>query len=104
MKPIAFFGDSLKQLRSFDRDAVQDVGYQLYLVQCGERPDDVKSMPSIGPGVEEIRIWDQASTYRVVYTARFKDAVYVLHAFQKKTQRRRAPTSNWPGAVTGKSR
>jgi len=43
-------------------------------------------MPSIGRGVEEIRIWDQASTYRVVYTALFKDAVYVLHAFQKKTQ------------------
>lgn len=86
MKPITFLGDSLKQLRSFGRDALQDVGYQLYLVQCGQRPDDVKPMSSIGPGVEEIRIWNQAGTYRVVYTARFKEAVYVLHAFQKKTQ------------------
>lgn len=43
-------------------------------------------MPSIGKGVEEIRVWDDSGTYRVVYTARLADAVYVLHAFQKKTQ------------------
>ncbi|HAU0837470.1 TPA: type II toxin-antitoxin system RelE/ParE family toxin [Legionella pneumophila] len=43
-------------------------------------------MPSIGKGVEEIRIWDESGTYRVIYTARLADAVYVLHAFQKKTQ------------------
>ena len=43
-------------------------------------------MPSIGKGVEEIRIWDDSGTYRVIYTARLRDAVYVLHAFQKKTQ------------------
>ena len=43
-------------------------------------------MPSIGKGVEEIRVWDDAGTYRVIYTARLEDAVYVLHAFQKKTQ------------------
>jgi phage-related protein len=43
-------------------------------------------MPSIGKGVEEIRIWDDSGTYRVVYTARLADAVIVLHAFQKKTQ------------------
>ena len=43
-------------------------------------------MPSIGKGVEEIRIWDESGTYRVIYTAMLADAVYVLHAFQKKTQ------------------
>ena len=43
-------------------------------------------MPSIGKGVEEIRIWDESGMYRVVYTARLKDAVYVLHAFRKKTR------------------
>ncbi len=43
-------------------------------------------MPSIGKGVEEIRVWDDTGTYRVIYTARIADAVYVLHAFQKKTQ------------------
>ena len=43
-------------------------------------------MPSIGKGVEELRVWDDSGTYRVVYAARLADAVYVLHAFQKKTQ------------------
>lgn len=55
-------------------------------VQRGEQPDDFKPMPSIGKGVEEIRIWDESGTYRVVYTARLINVVYVLHAFQKKTQ------------------
>lgn len=43
-------------------------------------------MSSIGKGVEQIRVWDESGTYRVIYTARLADAVYVLHAFQKKTQ------------------
>ncbi|CZH24512.1 TPA: type II toxin-antitoxin system RelE/ParE family toxin [Legionella pneumophila subsp. pneumophila] len=86
MKPIRFLGDSLSRLREFDVDAKQDAGYQLDKVQSGEQPDDFKPMPSIGKGVEEIRIWDESGTYRVIYTARLADAVYVLHAFQKKTQ------------------
>jgi len=86
MKPVRFLGDALKSLRDFPEDAKQDAGYQLDKVQRGERPDDFKPMPSIGKGVEEIRIWDDSGTYRVIYTARLADAVYVLHAFQKKTQ------------------
>lgn len=86
MKPLRFLGDSLSRLREFDSDAKQDAGYQLDKVQRGEQPDDFKSMPSIGKGVEEIRIWDESGTWRVIYTARLADAVYVLHAFQKKTQ------------------
>jgi phage-related protein len=62
------------------------VGYQLDKVQRGAQPDDFKPMPSIGRGVEEIRVWDESGTYRVIYTARLAEAVYVLHAFQKKTQ------------------
>ena len=86
MKPIRFLGDSLKSLRGFPKDARQDAGYQLEKVQDGKEPNDFKPMPSIGKGVEEIRIWDESGSYRVIYTARLKDAVYVLHAFQKKTQ------------------
>ncbi len=56
------------------------------LAQRGEQPDDFKPMPSIGRGVEEIRIWDEAGTFRVIYTARIGDTVVVLHAFQKKMQ------------------
>jgi phage-related protein len=86
MKKIQFLGDSLKSLRDFPEDAKHDVGYQLDKVQRGEQPDDFKPMPSIGKGVEEIRVRDDSGIYRVIYTARLADAVYVLHAFQKKTQ------------------
>ena len=86
MKKIQFLGDSLKSLREFPEDAKHDVGYQLDKVQRGEQADDFKPMPSIGKGVEEIRVRDDSGIYRVIYTARLADAVYVLHAFQKKTQ------------------
>lgn len=86
MKPISFLGDSLKRLREFPEDARHDAGYQLELVQRGRQPEDFKPMPSIGQGVEEIRIRDDTGAYRVIYTARLADAVFVLHAFQKKTQ------------------
>ena len=86
MKPIQFLGDSIKRIREFPDDARQDVGRQLDLVQKGMQPNDFKPMPSVGRGVEEIRVWDEAGTFRVVYTARWKEAIYVLHAFQKKTQ------------------
>lgn len=86
MKPILFAGDSLKRLREFPEEARQDVGYQLDRVQRGLAPNDSKPMPTVGHGVEEIRVWEDSGTYRVIYTARMADAVYVLHAFQKKTQ------------------
>ena len=86
MKRLRFLGDSLTCLREFSEDARHDAGYQLEKVQRGEQPDDFKPMPSIGKGVEEIRMWDDTGTYRVVYTARLADVVYVLHAFKKKTQ------------------
>lgn len=86
MKLLRFLGDSLKCLREFPEDARHDAGFQLDKVQHGEQPEDFKPMPIIGKGVEELRVWDDSGTYRVIYTARLADAVYVLHAFQKKTQ------------------
>lgn len=86
VKPIEFLGDSLRSLREFPDDAKQDAGYQLDRVQHGLQPDDFKPMPTIGKGVEEIRVRDDTGAFRVIYTARLADAVYVLHAFQKKTQ------------------
>jgi len=86
MKLLHFLGDSRKRLCAFSKDARQDAGYQLDKVQRGEQPSDFKPMPSVGKSVEEIRIWDESGTYRIIYTARVKNAVYVLHAFQKKTQ------------------
>ena len=85
MKPIEFLGNSLKVISEFSRDARQAAGYQLRRVQDGNAPEDFKPMSDIGAGVEEIRVWVGSGTYRVIYTARLIDRVYVLHAFQKKT-------------------
>jgi phage-related protein len=55
-------------------------------VQNGLEPEDFKPMSDVGSGVQEIRIKDEAGIFRVLYVARFEDAVYELHCFQKKTQ------------------
>ena len=86
MKLIAFRGDSLEALRAFPDGARHDAGFQLDKVQRGEEPDDWKPMGTIGAGVKEIRVWDEAGTFRVIYLAKLADAVHVLHCFQKKTQ------------------
>lgn len=86
MKPVRFLGDSLECLRDFPEDARHDAGYQLDKVQRGEQPDDFKAMPTVGRGVEELRVTDESGAYRVMYVARRAEAVYVLHAFQKKTR------------------
>ena len=62
-------------------------GFQLDRVQRGLDPDDWKPMTSIGPGVKEVRLKDSSGAYRVIYVATFVEAIFVLHAFQKKTQR-----------------
>jgi phage-related protein len=87
MRPVCFLGDSLKCLPEFPESARHDAGYQLDKVQRGHQPDDFKPMPAVGKGVEEIRVLDSSGAYRVIYFARRAAAVYVLHAFHKKTQR-----------------
>jgi phage-related protein len=86
VKPIAFQGGSLDDLRAFPTEARREAGHQLDRVQRGLEPDDWKPMPSVGPGVREVRMRDDTGAFRVVYTATRPEAVYVLHAFQKKTQ------------------
>ena len=86
MKSIAFIGDSLESIRAFPEAMRKTAGQQLRRVQWGEQPEDFKPMPVIGRGVEEIRIRDRTGAFRVIYTARLGNTVYVLHAFQKKTQ------------------
>ena len=86
VKPIAFLGGSLDDIRGFPANARREAGYQLDRVQRGLDPDDWRPMPSIGAGVREIRVRERAGDFRVIYIATFGDAVYVLHAFQKKTR------------------
>jgi len=85
-KPVRFLGDSLKRLRSFPQGARYDVGYQIWRVQLGKPAEDFKPMLTIGSGVEVIRVRYVTGAYRVIYTARLADAVYVLHVFQKTTR------------------
>jgi phage-related protein len=86
-KPIEFRGKSLDDLRDFPLPARREAGHQLDLVQNGQEPDDWKPMHTVGQGVKEIRIRDAAGAFRVIYVAKFADAVYVLHCFQKKTEK-----------------
>jgi phage-related protein len=86
MKPIEFRGDSLDRLREFPKEARREAGFQLDRVQRGLDPFDWKPMSSVGAGVREIRVRDESGAFRVLYVAKFEDAVYVLHCFQKKTQ------------------
>ena len=86
MKPVQFLGDSLKRLRAFPTNARRQAGHQLDRLQHGFPPDDFKSMPTIGKGVQEVRIRDDSGAFRLIYTAKMAEAVFVLHAFQKKTE------------------
>jgi phage-related protein len=85
-KTIRFCGGALGDLRAFPDAARRDAGYQLDRVQNGLDPADWKPMTTVGAGVREIRIREASGAFRVLYVAKFADAIYVLHCFQKKTQ------------------
>ena len=86
-KPVEFRGSALDDLRSFPLSARREAGHQIDQVQNGQEPDDWKPIATVGQGVREIRIRDADGAFRVMYVAKFADAVYVLHCFQKKTQK-----------------
>lgn len=86
-KPVEFRGSSLDDLRVFPLLARREAGHQLDQAQNGQEPDDWKPMNTVGQGVKEIRIRDAAGAFRVMYVAKFADALYVLHCFQKKTRK-----------------
>jgi phage-related protein len=88
MKTLKFVGSSKSDLSNFPADARRAAGYELSAVQMGMEPSDWKPMPSVGAGVYEIRI-HEGGEYRVFYVTKRADAIYVLHAFQKKTQQTR---------------
>jgi phage-related protein len=85
-KPIVWLGSSRRDLRTFPVISRQLAGFQLRRVQQGLDPDDWKPMRTIGQGVREIRV-HFAGAHRVFYVATRAEAIYVLHAFEKKTQK-----------------
>lgn len=86
-KPLVFRGSALDDLRGFPGAARRQAGFQLARVQQGLDPGDWKPMATIGQGVREIRVRDDDGAFRVIYVAKFAEAVFVLHCFQKKSQR-----------------
>ena len=85
-KPIEWLGSSLDDLRDFPPDVRRQAGFQLERVQHGLLPNDWKPMTAVGSGVVEIRI-RSGREHRVLYISKFAEAVYVLHVFEKKSQR-----------------
>ncbi|EEE2004529.1 type II toxin-antitoxin system RelE/ParE family toxin [Salmonella enterica subsp. enterica serovar Kotte] len=85
-KALAFIDSSLDDLRAFPESPRHEMGYQLDLVQRGLEPNDWKPFTTVGAGVREIRVQDSDGIYRAMYVAKFEEAIYVLHCFQKKSQ------------------
>jgi phage-related protein len=89
-KPVSWLGSSLDDLRAFPEDARRDAGYQLGRVQPGQMPSDWKPMTTVGAGVIEIRV-HTGREHRIFYVAKYEEAVYVLHAFEKRTRQTPQP-------------
>ena len=87
MKPVHFVGSPWGDLRELPDDAKETAGHQLFKVQQGKEPDDWKPMPTVGAGVNEIRVRDESGIYRILYVAKFEEAIYVLHVFEKRSQK-----------------
>ncbi|MBI2964049.1 MAG: type II toxin-antitoxin system RelE/ParE family toxin [Deltaproteobacteria bacterium] len=86
MRQLTWLGSSRRDVRGFPDDARKRTGYELYLVQSGTEPTDWKAMPSVGLGVQEIRIHTKLE-HRVLYVTRLEESIYVLHAFEKKARK-----------------
>lgn len=86
-KCIEWLGTSKEDLRAFPETARQRAGYQLELIQYGDEPNDWEPMEGVGKGVREIRIKCKDGAFRVFYVVSRPEAVYVLHAFRKTTEK-----------------
>ena len=88
MKPLHWVGSSLKDLRNFPEEVRSEVGYSVYLAQVGDKATNAVPMLGFGSAkVLEVVIDEDGDTYRAIYTVKFRHAVYVLHAFQKKSKK-----------------
>jgi len=88
VKPLRFVGSSLDDLRNFPAEARRHIGFELFAVQQALDPTDWRPLTTVGPGVREIRV-HILGEWRVIYVTRIKDAIYVLHAFEKKSRQTR---------------
>jgi phage-related protein len=86
-RPLEWVGSSRDDLRGFPDDVQDHIGFALYQAQLGSKHRDAKPLTGLGSGILEVVSDFDANSYRAVYLVRFRDAVYVLHAFQKKSKR-----------------
>ena len=87
VRPLVWLGSSKKDYNAFPKQVQSDVGFALYRAQIGDMPRSTKPIRGLGAGIMEIVSGHDGDAYRTVYMARFEEAVYVLHAFQKKSKR-----------------
>lgn len=83
---VAWEGDSREVLQDFPESVRQNLGFQLWQLQLGQRSKDYRPLPSVGTGVFELREQDERAWYRVIYLSRINDVIYVLHCFEKKSR------------------
>jgi phage-related protein len=88
LRPLAWIGSAKKDYLEFPAPVRSSFGYELHLAQTGEHPMGAKPLRGIGGGVLELTGDFDGDTFRAVYAVRFKEALYVLHAFKKKSKRR----------------
>lgn len=87
-RPLIWIASSLDDLKQFPSEVRSDMGYALYVAQCGRKHEQAKPLKGFGgAGVLEVVQHFDGNSYRAVYTVRFAERVYVLHAFQKKSKR-----------------
>jgi len=87
LRPVEWIGSSLDDLKSFPESVRDHMGFAIYLAQIGVKHRDAKPLKGLGSGVLEVVSRHDRNAYRTVYTVRFEQAVYVLHAFQKKSNK-----------------
>ncbi len=87
LRPVEWLGSSREDVKAFPARVQDHLGFALYQAQAGLKHRDAKPLKGLGSGVLEVVSRHDGDTYRAIYTVRFKAAVYVLHAFQKKAKR-----------------
>ncbi len=86
LKPVIWLGDSLRELKTLPAAGQDEMGYAIYLAQCGQKHVSAKPLKGLGSSVLEVVSDHRGDTFRSVYTVRFADRVFVLHAFHKKSK------------------
>ena len=87
LRPLLWVASSKRDYRDFPARVQDTLGFELFLAQTGQHPPSAKTLKGLGGGTVELVEDFDGDTYRAVYSVRFREAMYVLHAFKKKSKR-----------------